>query len=188
MYSKTLAYTIGLALGDGNLSNPNGRAVRLRITCDTNYPNLTQRIVSTLKTILPNNVVSVVRGGKTSYCNVSCYSNQWEALLGWQAKGGSKIAQQVRVPEWIKNNLIFTKECLKGLFETDGSVYFDRGYCMVNFVNVIEPLALDVLEMITTLKFQAKLYIVPTEHLTKYTIRIAKRSAEFIAAIDLDKS
>ena len=34
------AYVIGLALGDGNLSNPNGKATRLRITCDKKYPFL----------------------------------------------------------------------------------------------------------------------------------------------------
>jgi hypothetical protein len=33
-------YVIGLAIGDGNLSNPNGRAVRLRIACDTKFPAL----------------------------------------------------------------------------------------------------------------------------------------------------
>ncbi len=38
------AYVIGLAIGDGNLSNPNGRAVRLRITCDTKYPRLVGNI------------------------------------------------------------------------------------------------------------------------------------------------
>jgi hypothetical protein len=38
------AYVIGLAIGGGNLSNPNGRAVRLRITCDTKYPALIARI------------------------------------------------------------------------------------------------------------------------------------------------
>lgn len=31
------AYIIGVAIGDGNLSNSNGRAVRLRVTCDNKY-------------------------------------------------------------------------------------------------------------------------------------------------------
>lgn len=31
---RNLAYVIGIAFGDGNLSNPNGRAVRLRVSCD----------------------------------------------------------------------------------------------------------------------------------------------------------
>ena len=41
---NSLAYIIGVALGDGNLSNPNGRAVRLRITCDIKYPKIISEI------------------------------------------------------------------------------------------------------------------------------------------------
>lgn len=52
---KVLAYIVGVALGDGNLSNPNGRAVRLRITCDAKYPLLSQKIIANLKILLPKN-------------------------------------------------------------------------------------------------------------------------------------
>ena len=51
--SELHAYVVGLAIGDGNLSNPNGRAVRLRITCDTKYPALIARIRSALERLLP---------------------------------------------------------------------------------------------------------------------------------------
>ena len=44
LVKNNLAYIIGIALGDGNLSNPNKRAVRLRITCDTGYPGLIENI------------------------------------------------------------------------------------------------------------------------------------------------
>lgn len=47
------AYVIGLAIGDGNLSNPNGRAVRLRITCDKKYPILLRKIAISLKKYCP---------------------------------------------------------------------------------------------------------------------------------------
>src|SRR5712664_3089450 len=94
------AYVIGLAIGDGNLSNPNGRAVRLRITCDAKYPALITRIVSSLKLLLPSKRVSLV-GSSGNYVNVSVYSNHLEALLGWKASGGSKHRQCVEVPAWI---------------------------------------------------------------------------------------
>ena len=47
--TKNLAYIIGVALGDGNLSNPNGRAIRLRISCDTRYPFIIESIKEALK-------------------------------------------------------------------------------------------------------------------------------------------
>ena len=53
------AYIIGLAIGDGNLSNPNGRAVRLRITCDNKYPGLIDRIARSLQKLLPKNKVGL---------------------------------------------------------------------------------------------------------------------------------
>ena len=53
--SELHAYVIGVAIGDGNLSNPNGRATRLRITCDTSYPAFTAKIRSALERLLPEN-------------------------------------------------------------------------------------------------------------------------------------
>ena len=62
---KTLAYVIGVALGDGNLSNPNGRAVRLRITCDKKYPILINKMRAAIQFILPENKVSITRDNPT---------------------------------------------------------------------------------------------------------------------------
>src|SRR3989344_622664 len=110
-----LAYIIGLALGDGNLSNPNGRAVRLRISCDAKYPKLIQRIQKALKDLLPDNKVQLVNR-KANCVDVSSYSNKWPMLLGWNV--GNKIEQKVRVPGWVQENNEYAKSCLKGLLET----------------------------------------------------------------------
>jgi hypothetical protein len=115
------AYVIGLAIGDGNLSNPNGRAVRLRITCDAKYPALITKIVSALKLLLPRNRVSLV-GSSGNYVNVSVYSNHLEALLGWKASGGSKHRQCVEVPAWICEDRSLSVPCLRGLIETGGAI------------------------------------------------------------------
>jgi hypothetical protein len=68
------SYVIGLAIGDGNLSNPNGRATRLRITCDKKYPLLIERIISSLQSLLPQNKVSIVVR-KDGCMDISVYSN-----------------------------------------------------------------------------------------------------------------
>ncbi|MGH8236810.1 MAG: hypothetical protein ACREXP_07275 [Steroidobacteraceae bacterium] len=115
------AYVVGVAIGDGNLSNPNGRAVRLRVSCDTKYPALIAKIRSALERLLPENSVSVV-ASSGNYLNVSVYSNQLEALLGWKALGGSKQHQNVLVPAWIRQDRSLSIHCLQGLIETDGAV------------------------------------------------------------------
>lgn len=185
---KTLAYVVGIALGDGNLSNPNGRATRLRVSCDTKYPLIINSITSALKKILPDNKVSQA-DRRESCVDISCYSNKWESLLGWKAKGGSKEKQRVRIPDWIKNNKTYSKYCLRGLFETDGSVYTDRGYKMANFVTIIPTLANDVMEIIAMLGFKPNIQKIKKENgKTKHTIRISKNTEKFIKLIEIDKS
>ncbi len=103
---KLQAYVIGLALGDGNLSNPNGRAVRLRISCDTKYPNLIIKIKNSLQALFPNSKVGLVKR-KYNCVDVSCYSNFWPEIIGWKV-GGTKYFQEVDVPGWIKNNKVYS--------------------------------------------------------------------------------
>lgn len=185
------AYIIGLAIGDGNLSNPNGRAVRLRISCDTKYPNLIARVTTALKKLLPENSITWVSKNKKFSCiDVSCYSNHLEDLLGWKASKGSKFIQNVRIPLWIKANKVYLIKCLKGLFETDGSIYNDRGYTMINFTTIIKDLADDVMNGIIFLGFTPRLYIIKERHAkhTRYTIRISKRVKDFILLTNIDKS
>ena len=48
------------------------------------------------------------------------------------------------VPAWIKRRHEYRVACLKGLFETDGSIYSDRGYPMAMFASASVDLAWDV--------------------------------------------
>lgn len=189
-FPKTLSYVIGVAIGDGNLSNPNGRATRLRITCDTDYPNLIRGIMRAIKKILPYNKVSLIKRAKT-YVDISCYSNQWEGWLGWKVGNGSKIRQNVSLPEWIKARNDFSLACLRGLLETDGSFYMDRGYKMVNFTTAIPKLAYEVLGIIQRIGFTAHLSRVDgvaAHHQPKYTVRISRDVEKFIKKVGFEKS
>lgn len=109
--------------------------------------------------------------------------------MGWTASGGSKIKQKISVPKWIKNNKKYTKKCLKGLFETDGSVYLDRKYLMVNFTTAIPELSRDVMEMILKNGFRPNLQFHRTKNgKIKYTIRISKNAGEFIKLVGIEKN
>lgn len=186
-FKKNLAYVIGLALGDGNLSNPNGRAVRLRITCDTKYKNLIKDFCSSIQKLLPENKVSIVKRAKT-FCDISCYSNKWENWLGWRVGKGSKYEQKISVPEWIKQNKKFSIECLRGLMQTDGCVYIDRGYKMIGFVTIVPTLANDVISMIIKLGFKVNIYKIKTKTKARYNIRISKDAEKFIRTLELRKN
>ncbi|MFA5359777.1 MAG: LAGLIDADG family homing endonuclease [Patescibacteria group bacterium] len=182
-----LAYIIGVALGDGNLSNPNKRAVRLRITCDTKYQGIIKNIIKSLKIILPKNKISIVKR-KGNCLDISCYSNKLESLLGWKVGLGSKYKQKVFVPKWIKTNKKFTLLCLKGLFETDGSIYLDRKYKMANFITVIPTLADDVMIMVKKIGFKPNIQFLHYNYKkTKITIRVSKNVENFINLTKIKK-
>lgn len=187
---KTLAYVVGISLGDGNLSNPNGRAVRLRITCDARYPKLAQDIVDALKFLLPKNKVSKVYvPGQDTFFNISVYSNKLSIWLPWKVGKGPKEVQRARVPPWIRQEKRFSAECLRGLLQTDGSIYRDRGYLMVNFTNHSPLLAKDVQTMLADAGFRPTLSLTPAKGgKTKYTVRVARQPEKLIKYLKLHKT
>lgn len=182
---KLHAYIIGLALGDGNLSNPNGRAVRLRITCDKKYEELYKHIAGSLKKFLPDNKVFL--SNRHGCVDVTCYSNKLEFLLGWKAKGGSKYNQDVKIPDWILVDKEFSKECLRGLIQTDGSIYTDRGYLMVNITSAITPLAESIVVAMLNLGYKPNVQKRVEIEKQKHTIRISKNTQQFIDDIGVWK-
>jgi len=184
-YKKLHAYIVGLAIGDGNLSNPNGRAVRLRISCDKKYPELKEYIKQSLAIFFSNNKVSEIN--RKGCVDIYVYSNKLEDLLGWKAKGGSKAKQQVSIPSWILKNKIYTKECLRGLLQTDGSIYQDRGYVMVNFTSIIESLAITVHKIISDFGYAPQVRKVCRNGFTIYIVRVSKNTDKFIKEINFWK-
>lgn len=160
--------------------------MRLRITCDDKYPMIRRRIIHSIGFVLPHNKVSTIR--RSGCTDVSCYSNQLENILGWSAIGGSKFLQNVHVPNWIISSERASRFCLKGLFETDGSVYYDRKYIQANFTTIISDLAHDVLNMVCALGFHPNLQqITENGKKDKYVIRISRNAKKFINDIMIDK-
>lgn len=187
-HAETLAYIVGVALGDGNLSNPNGRAARLRITCDLKYPRLIEDIQTALKTLLPNNKVSLVRRTDSKCLDVSVYSNKLNAWMPWKVGHGSKVKQRARVPNWVRTNRTYTKACLRGLIQTDGCIYKDRGYTMLNFTNNNQFLAEDARDMFVSIGYQPSFMTVRIPTGTKYTARVARNAERLITELNLYKA
>lgn len=91
------SYVIGLALGDGNLSSPNKRALRLRITCDAKYPFLVAKIKDSLQKLFPQNKASI-SPRTDNYFNVSIYSNRLKEIIPWKVDSGTKFEQRASIP------------------------------------------------------------------------------------------
>lgn len=184
---EKLAYLIGIALGDGNLSNPNGRAVRLRISCFSGYPKIADEIKHAIQTVLPQNKISIVQRQGRCF-DISVYSNKLEAWMPWEVGKGSKIAQSADVPDWILADSKFSKACLRGLIQTDGCIYIDRGYQMVNFTNNIEILALTVRGMMEDIGFEPNFSKILNGKNFKYTVRLSRDAKRFLRVLRLYKA
>ena len=79
-------------------------------------------------------------------------------------KIGSKVRQQVDVPQWIKNNEKYATACLRGLIDTDGCLIKHRYsvggkeylYKKLSFSNSSVPLISFALERLGQLNIQAR--------------------------------
>ena len=75
---------------------------------------------------------------------------------------GDKIARQVSVPSWIFNDIAYIRACVRGLMDTDGSiypetkVYKEREYHYMNlcFTSHSQPLAKAMRYMLCELGFR----------------------------------
>ena len=156
------------------------------MTCDKKYPKLLGHIKESLQTLLPGNKVSLVN--KPGCMDVSVYSNQLPELIGYPWYGGPKIVQDVGVHSWIKAETRFTEECLRGLFQTDGCIYKDRGYLMVNFTSAGKHLANDVFFMMKNLGYYPHMQKIYQKGVyVRYTIRLSKNVEDFITEINFWK-
>jgi len=109
--------------------------------------------------------------------------------MPWKVGEGSKIAQNAHVPDWILGDSIFSKACLRGLIQTDGCIYTDRGYRMVNFTNNIEKLAFDVRNMMEVLGFEPNYSKTVNDRGNfKYTVRVSRNAERFIRTLQLYKA
>jgi intein/homing endonuclease len=76
---------------------------------------------------------------------------------------------------------------LRGLFQTDGSLYEDREYQMVNFTSACYTLVKDVKSMLKKVGFETKIRKVVDKGRIKYVIRISKNVKKFTKTINFWK-
>lgn len=141
--SNSLAEMIGIILGDGHLSID---GYYLTITLNfQEEPEYVAYIIRLLESLfIQKPVVINLPKNKANQLRIS---NRFlvEYLTSKNLKLGNKVKNQVGVPLWIKSNLNFNVACLKGLTDTDGSIFPVKreNTIKINFKNNSEPLVRD---------------------------------------------
>ena len=115
--NNDIAELVGIILGDGNLNRKN-----IRIVGNRNEYIYYLYLKSLFQKVF--DVDSVVGHDTKNSIKLTVYSvkiSQYLISLG--LKKGDKIKNKVVIPKWIFENKNYTKSCLRGLFDTDGSIF-----------------------------------------------------------------
>lgn len=144
-FSKELAEFVGIVLGDGGITKRQ-ITITLHSEDDKEYGSFVTNLIKKLFDV-PVGVYKCKKDATTNYVvSRTKLVNYCTEKLG--LKVGSKVTLQVDVPKWIKENNQYSVACIRGLIDTDGSVFTHKykvngkfyTYKKIAFTNLSFPL------------------------------------------------
>lgn len=187
--SEELAEFYGIMLGDGNSHitafyksrNDKRGTYMIRIVGDSRYDE--DYLFHYVKSLIESLFGIKVYSGKFKKQNaiyVGAHSyNLIEFLNSKGFKPGNKIVNRLTIPSWIYNNNSYLRACLRGLIDTDGSIFRmsqrDFNLIRISFTNYDAPLLNDARKAFLDLGFHPskiinnrQFYISRQEDIKKY--------------------
>jgi hypothetical protein len=161
--SEKLAEFVGIVLGDGGISK---RQITITLHCrdDKEFSKFVIKMTKKLFGVNPG----VYRNTKDSVNDIVVSRtelvNFCTKKLG--LKTGNKVKQQVDIPRWIKTNKKFQIACVRGLIDTDGSVFNHcykvngKTYCYkkLSFTSLSKPLAFSVYNILSEMGLKPRIF------------------------------
>jgi hypothetical protein len=155
-HSEQFAELVGIILGDGMINR-----YQVKITLDRNrdkeYADFVAELMGSILKEYPSRIIC--ERDNTILLTISGIGLV-EALEKSGMQKGNKIVNQVSFPAWIKDNQTYRIACTRGLFDTDGGLYFHQkakkkylGWCFASFS---KPLLFDVMSTLQELNFNVK--------------------------------
>lgn len=117
-----LAEFVGIMLGDGGMSSYQ-LSVTLHSVDDLEYGKFVKTLIQKLFGVTPS---VYVRKDMNAYSIVLARKKAIGYLCSLGLVIGNKVLKQVRIPSWILENEAYSLACLRGLMDTDGSVYLHK--------------------------------------------------------------
>jgi len=139
-----LAEFIGIMMGDGGISEYQV-VITLHHIDDLAYATFVVKLIKKLFSITP----SVYHSPRKSVNNIVVSRKKLvQYLHGLGLPIGNKVKQRFDIPEWVKCDKRFVTACLRGLIDTDGSIFTHRyrvkgtwyAYKKLSFTSASEPL------------------------------------------------
>lgn len=198
-----LAEFVGIMLGDGSIFC-NGSTFQVRVHGD--LINEREFIESHV-----NRLVKDIFGVRTRVSYVPFYGgvnlcvdskSLVEFLTSIGLKPGNKVKNDVGIPEWIKSDTTLLASCIRGLIDTDGSVFrmsrkdFDRP--RIEFKNSSKKLLEDAREALISIGFNPSkvisgnhFFLSRSDEIERYSIEVKfhnKKHIERLKMIDPSSS
>lgn len=161
-YSEYLAEFVGILLGNGGISE-----YQIIVTLHAQEEKEYAEFVHSLIKDLFNVSVKIFYRQKYSVVNlvVSRVELVRFCVTALGLKKGNKVTQQIDIPFWIKEREHYSIACIKGLIDTDGSIFTHRykskgkeyTYKKMLFTSHSEPLRQSVYIILRKLNIKARL-------------------------------
>ncbi len=176
--SEELAEFYGIMLGDGNstkIKDYKKGTYMIRIVGDHRYDKdyLINYVGSLIKTLFDIEI-KYGRFKETNAIFIQVHSAeliQFLEELGF--KPGNKIKNRLEIPKWIFDNPLYLKRCVRGLIDTDGSIFRmskkDKNLLRISFTNYNPKLISGCQNAFTSLGFH------PSKIISKKQFFISKK-------------
>lgn len=159
-YSEDLAEFFGIMLGDGHVSH-----FQVIVSLGNKEEKYTKYVRSLVIRIFKTKAKISLRS--TGYRDVYLGS---VAITSWLLKEGlvfNKVKSQVDIPRWIFKKPEFVKRFIRGIFDTDGSIYKLRFGIQISFSNKSQPLLQSLHKLLFKLGYSPSAVNADRVYLTK---------------------
>ncbi|HIG96008.1 TPA: hypothetical protein HA249_03930 [Candidatus Woesearchaeota archaeon] len=171
--NPALAEFVGIMMGDGTVSTYH-IGITLNATDDAEYVVFVMKLIKKLFGVHPK---IYKRKDKNAVVITVARKLLVEYLHSLGLPIGNKIKQGLNIPTWILNNPEYARACLRGLMDTDGSVFTHTykskekiyHYKKLSFTSASPALLASVQEILTQNNIQA--------HISKTNLRIGTRTS-----------
>ena len=190
-HSEKLAELMGIIMGDGSIND-----YQVRITLDRNadreYAVFVQNLMHRVFGERPSWIER--REDNTIMLTISG-AGLVEVLERIGLRRGNKVVHQINFPRWLQSKPGYRIACVRGLFDTDGGLYFHKkgrklylGWC---FANSSKPLLQSVMDVLLSSGFNVKksgehkLYMYSLEHIGRYMRVVGSNNPKNAAKLKL---
>jgi hypothetical protein len=155
--SIKLAEFFGIVLGDGGISQRQV-SITLNRETDKSYIQFVKKMIKDLFGISPGFYSDPKSKADTIVISrTELVGHLTQKKMG--LKTGNKVKQKIDIPKWIKQKSAYRIACVRGLVDTDGSVYKhtyivkNKTYCYkkLSFCSLSPPLLFSVFETLKNL-------------------------------------